>query len=576
MSEPPRTPPRRAAPALGSATRSPGTPRRHKVPSSKSTQGTRRRTAKYATAKVKSDLKEAFSLPFEPDDWQAELISRVLRGYDSIFCAGTGYGKSLVFQALAKLGGKNKAVLVICPLKALEADQVREAEAKGLRAVMINEDNSKTREAWAEARTKAQMIYISPEMALSDSFTKLWKDGKFRDRVQAVVIDEAHCVDEWGKDDFRKQYRQLKYLRHYTGHSIPFVACTATCSSATFDTLWETLGYGYRPFWGIDVGSDRPNLFFDTRPITNKANPVIDVLGILPPSFSSDTPLDAVPKCILYFESENACLQAKITLRKCLPAHLRDTVYAFSSSISEKAKRQVWDRFREGSLRILCATDAAGMGCNVPDIQYVIIIGCPRSLSVVAQRWGRAGRDRSTPATCLLLVPKWAFRPDPAQSAVVNPAIRRVRKTNAATTTVKQETKKDAEQRARLPAPLEQFINVNTLEGQSRCSHAYVGQAFRPNTRLDNYRLLDNSDEPTRGSRASAFELSWTTLDLGRHPLVRGAAITAHRGIPISFPPARMMTAVCEPMLPTSRRPLSSCRVARLPGQQARLHLPPR
>ncbi|KAI0722097.1 P-loop containing nucleoside triphosphate hydrolase protein, partial [Fomitopsis betulina] len=218
------------------------------------------------------------------------------------------------------------------------------------------------------------------------------------------IIDEAHCIDEWGQENFRKQYRQLNRLREYASHSVPFLACTATCSTSTFNVLWDTLGYGYRPFWGIDVGCDRPNLLFDIRPIANKANPVIDILNILPPVITSETTLDDIPKTILYFDSENACLQAKNTLRKCLPAHLLDAVYAFSSSISEKAKNLLWERFRGGSLRVLCATDAAGMGCNVPDIRYVVIVGCPKSLSVVAQRWGRAGRDRSTAATCILLV----------------------------------------------------------------------------------------------------------------------------------------------------------------------------
>lgn len=103
------------------------------------------------------------------------------------------------------------------------------------------------------------MIYISPEMAQSESFAKLWKDHRFRDRLQAVIIDEAHCVDEWGTEDFRGHYRRLSTLRHYTGHEMPFVACTATCPTSTFGILWDTLSFGLRPFWGIDVGADRPN-----------------------------------------------------------------------------------------------------------------------------------------------------------------------------------------------------------------------------------------------------------------------------------------------------------------------------
>lgn len=124
----PRTPPPRHNRALRSENRSPGTPRRRKVPhnlNTKSRDRTRALTPELSTARVKERLRSLLDLKFDPDDWQAEVVSRVSRGYDYIFAAGTGYGKSLVFQGLAKLGGEEKVVVVICPLKALEADQVR-------------------------------------------------------------------------------------------------------------------------------------------------------------------------------------------------------------------------------------------------------------------------------------------------------------------------------------------------------------------------------------------------------------------------------------------------------------------
>ncbi|KAH9828539.1 P-loop containing nucleoside triphosphate hydrolase protein [Rhodofomes roseus] len=425
MSESPRTPPRRPAPALGSSTRSPGTPWRRKTPP-KRTQGVKPRSSKFSEGKISDNLKRLLRLEFEPDPWQAQMISKVLRGYDSIFCAGTGYGKSLVFQGLAVLGGKKKVVIV------------KEAESKGIKAVMINEDNSRTAALWTTARTEAQMIYISPEMAQSESFAKLWKDHRFRDRLQAVIIDEAHCVDERGAEDFRGHYRRLSTLRHYTGHEIPFVACTATCSTSTFDVLWDTLSFGLRPFWGIDVGADRPNLLFVTRALRNPQNPLPDFLNILPTNITNAPQAAEIPKSIIYIDSEPGCHDMKAQIRKCLPAHLRDTVYAFPSGASEAAKKLAWERFRSGRYRILCATDAAGVGCNVPDIRYIVILKCPRSLSVVAQRWGRAGRHRTTQAVCLLLVPQWAFRPPPVASQIAVQAVQRLRQSS---TKVKPESK---------------------------------------------------------------------------------------------------------------------------------------
>ncbi|KAJ7600882.1 hypothetical protein C8J56DRAFT_768845 [Mycena floridula] len=118
-------------------------------------------------------------------------------------------------------------------------------------------------------------------MALSDSFSSLWKDPKFRRRLTAMVVDEAHCIDEWGSDKFRPLYRQLHTLRGYSGQEVPFVACTATCQTSTFETVWTSLGFGTRPFWGLDVGCDRPNLLFITRELQNIKNPVLDVLNLV-------------------------------------------------------------------------------------------------------------------------------------------------------------------------------------------------------------------------------------------------------------------------------------------------------
>jgi superfamily II DNA helicase RecQ len=89
---------------------------------------------------------------------------------------------------------------------------------------------------------KAQMVYISPEMALSESFFKLWKDAKFQKHVQAVIIDEAHCINEWG-EEFHPQYWELEILQSFTGQEVPFVVCTATCMTSTFHAVWKSLGF---------------------------------------------------------------------------------------------------------------------------------------------------------------------------------------------------------------------------------------------------------------------------------------------------------------------------------------------
>ncbi|PPR03710.1 hypothetical protein CVT26_006118, partial [Gymnopilus dilepis] len=233
------------------------------------------------------------------------------------------------------------------PTTLLTNAQTPRPTEKGINALVINEDTTKTAHLWKDIRTTAAMVYMSPEMALAESFHKLWKDSRFRNRLTAVVVDEAHCIDEWGGDDFRPLYRKLSTLRSYTGYEVPIVSCTATARTSTFDLIWNTLGYGHRPFWGIDVGTDRPNLFYITRPYSDPKNPFLDILSILPTVLNGDTTTSDIPKTILYFDSEAMCREAVQFIRKILPPHLRSCVHAFSSDLSEKAKRAAWNKFQD-------------------------------------------------------------------------------------------------------------------------------------------------------------------------------------------------------------------------------------
>ncbi|KAE9407167.1 hypothetical protein BT96DRAFT_1044080 [Gymnopus androsaceus JB14] len=145
MSFHPKTPP-------VSQTHSPGTPRHHKVghSSGKSTQELKTCLPQCISTpeNIRSTLKADLGLSFEPDEWQAHTIHRILQGYDGMVVAATGLGKSLVFEGTAKLAGSGKAVIVICPLKALECNQVQHAINKGLVADAINKDTEKTLELW--------------------------------------------------------------------------------------------------------------------------------------------------------------------------------------------------------------------------------------------------------------------------------------------------------------------------------------------------------------------------------------------------------------------------------------------
>ncbi|KAJ7232271.1 hypothetical protein C8J57DRAFT_1533197 [Mycena rebaudengoi] len=442
------------------ATRSPGTPRRRSTKNATRLQGTS--PAKMTIAQISARLITLLALTFIPELWQPHIISRFLRGFDCIFLAGTGYGKSLIFEGLAVLGGKKKVVIVICSLKALERDQVEQARAKGINAVLINEDNTKSAAAWKEARTKAQL-------------------------------------------------------------EVPIGACTATAATPTFDTIWNSLAFGNRPFWGIDVGCDRHNLVYLTRTISNPKNPVLDVLNLLPDKLDEYTPREAVDKMLFYFDSEAACTNGVDTVRMALPEHLRDCVYTFSAGISEDAKKDCWEGLMSGRYRIICCTDAAGMGCNVQDVKITVIFGCSKSLAVVCQRWGRTGRGRETLGTCIFIVPLWAFRPAPVETGL-GLAVQTLR----GQPKLKIEPKTHTASRGRIERNLEAFINsasAGTFEG--RCSHRIMAKVFRPRTGLTAYPSLE-ATTPTfvdELSQSSAYELTWISMDLPRKSPPEGGAV---------------------------------------------------
>jgi superfamily II DNA helicase RecQ len=151
------------------------------------------------------------------------------------------------------------------------------------------------------------------------------------------------------------------------------------------------------------------------RPLSNPKNPIFNVLNtILPDSLDANMRPKDIDKTLLYFNSESACGQGVEVLKKILPPHIRELVFAYSLTISTCGKAAIWDGFKLGQFRIICATDAAGMGCNVPDIKHTVVFGVPKfpkSLLVVVQHWGRTTRDCSMSGTCQMLLPEWVFCP---------------------------------------------------------------------------------------------------------------------------------------------------------------------
>ncbi|KAJ7722917.1 hypothetical protein B0H14DRAFT_3900365 [Mycena olivaceomarginata] len=427
---------------------------------------------------------------------------------------------SLPGQAMEKvseLGGKKKVTIIICPLKALEADQVKQATEKGLSATLINEDNVNDPTVWKKVEKSAQLVYMSPEMALSDRFGKLWMAPKFRGRVNALIVDEAHCIDEWG-EDFR-----------FTGQEVPSVACTATCATSTFYIIWNSLGFGYRPVWGLDAGSDRANLFFQTRTPTNIHEPILDILNLLPTDLDDKSPSSAIPKILSYHGSVAGTGKGKSAWR--LYPRTYATVLCRTRPKYRRLQNRTFGRaFYLAAIEFFARRMQRGWDATYPTLITQSSFECPRSLAVLVKRWGHAGRSRKGIGTCL-------FSSKSGHSGLPPPdvglAVQRVKGKEKLVI----EPQTHTTSRGKLEPNLEAFINSATSTEGKCFPRITVSRDIDPSPqsllpRLCLVTVLSGQpvststpawrlpSRPNLGlsPQSSAHELSWTVLDLKRHP----------------------------------------------------------
>jgi len=204
---------------------------------------------------------------------QEEVIGRVLDGKRTLAVMPTGAGKSLCYQlsALARPG----PALVISPLIALMHDQIRSAQAIGIRAASLTSADSDRKQTIESFRNGAlDLLYVAPERATLDGFRRMLESME----LALIAIDEAHCVSEWGHD-FRPDYRKLKTL--LDDHpQVPRLALTATADARTRDDILAQLGI---PDDGLIVaGFDRPNIRYHVRPRDQMAKQLGDLLATMP------------------------------------------------------------------------------------------------------------------------------------------------------------------------------------------------------------------------------------------------------------------------------------------------------
>ncbi|TPG20468.1 DNA helicase RecQ [Sphingomonas koreensis] len=298
---------------------------------------------------------------------QARVVDRVLAGERTLAVMPTGAGKSLCYQLPSVT--MDGTCVVVSPLIALMHDQLRAAEAIGIRAATLTsvDDNR----AETIARFKAgdlDLLYVAPERASGGHFRELLAQA----RLSLFAIDEAHCVSEWGHD-FRPDYRLLRPLLDSFPH-VPRLALTATADAHTRADILEQLGI---PHDGLIVaGFDRPNIRYLISPKAGTTQQIADVIR--------DTPGPG----IVYAPTRAATEK----LAEALAKTGRPT-RAYHAGLEPSVRSKNQADFVASEDMVICATIAFGMGIDKPDVRFVAHAALPKSIEAYYQETGRAGRD---------------------------------------------------------------------------------------------------------------------------------------------------------------------------------------
>jgi ATP-dependent DNA helicase RecQ len=310
---------------------------------------------------------------------QEEIIRSVAEGKDTLGLMPTGGGKSITFQvpALAHDG----ICLVITPLIALMKDQVNRLNSLEIRSIAIH--SGMTGEEINIALENAiygnfKFLYVSPERISTRNF----QERLPRFNLSLVVIDEAHCISQWGYD-FRPSYLKIASIRDHIPATVPFLALTATATAQVIDDIMKRLAFRTKNV--LRTSFDRKNISYLVRRVEEKGSYLLKTLH------------KAKGSGIVYVRSRKRCKEvAELLVADGISA---DFYHAGLSDELRDKKQASWTL---GETRVIVSTNAFGMGIDKPDVRFVIHWDIPDSLENYFQESGRAGRD-GKPAFAVLL-----------------------------------------------------------------------------------------------------------------------------------------------------------------------------
>ena len=299
---------------------------------------------------------------------QEEIVSAALDGKDVLAILPTGGGKSVCFQVPAMM--REGIAIVVTPLIALMKDQVQNLNDKGIRALCVNAGMG-AREVETVLNNAAygdfKFLYVSPERL----GTRLFKNYVQEMNISFIVVDEAHCISQWGYD-FRPDYLQIGNLREMT--DAPVIALTATATPAVAEDIMTRLRFEERTL--LKTGFERPNLSYIVRKCEDKLGQLLSICS------------SVAGTGIVYVRSRKKTEE----LASLLTANgISASFYHAGLGPDSRADRQ--GKWKNGSIRVMVCTNAFGMGIDKPDVRFVVHFDVPDSPEAYFQEAGRGGRD---------------------------------------------------------------------------------------------------------------------------------------------------------------------------------------
>jgi superfamily II DNA helicase RecQ len=374
-------------------------------------------------------IDEAIKLlyPYAPREGQRNALRQLIyKREDIILIAKTSFGKSMILQATSILVNKSITVVVL-PLDQIGQEQAEYITCIGGKPYFLNADTISEKNL-ADLRDGAYThLLISPELAIGERFHATATHPAFKERLGLVVVDEAHLVSLWGRD-FRTDYAKLGLLRSLFGRHVPWFACSATLNATALKTLKQGLGFG-DDVCIMRTSIDRPELMFRTGWIPSgsrqKASALRFIFDEAARTGTETSKLRQIPKTVVFFDSKNEAYAAMQECRKWLQEsdkhkysrkEARETIKVFHRNTAKLDKEAIIAEFQrlaeDSSIRVIFATEALGLGVNLPDVRRVLLYGLPKGEepAILWQRGGRASRDGKD-GEIILLVDEWVEGP---------------------------------------------------------------------------------------------------------------------------------------------------------------------